>query len=135
MLSPTLPDMTPARSRWPSWLSLLLLWALLWAPLWGQWHGVAHGPHLAHLTAPGQQGLHTAEEALPAAHADDSGHVADADLCQLLDHLSQAERLRASNLHGQAPQLLAQHPVFRAVLGAHRDRWSPVQARAPPELI
>jgi hypothetical protein len=132
--------MSFARSRLPRWFNTLLLGALLWAPLWGQWHGIAHGTrpalsapvewHEGHVFAgPVQDGPRH------EAHVADLGHEADSDLCRVLDHLSQAERLSASCSPGLAPMGTTAPPIFGLAFFSDRDRWSPAQARAPPVLI
>ncbi|WP_143473798.1 DUF2946 family protein [Limnohabitans sp. G3-2] len=132
--------MNSACSRLPRWLNILLLGALLWSPLWGQWHGIAHGTghalsasverHEGHVLAEPGQDEHRHE-----GHLDDLGHDADSDLCRVLDHLSQAERLSASCSPGLAPMGTTAPPIFRLAFSSDRDRWSPAQARAPPVLI
>lgn len=132
--------MSFARSSLPRWLNILLLGALLWAPLWGQWHGIAHGTrqafsvpvewHEGHVLAGPVQDEHRHE-----GHLADLGHEADSDLCSVLDHLSQAERLSASCSPGPAPMGTTAPPIFRLAFSSDRDRWSPAQARAPPVLI
>ena len=135
------------RSRLPRWLNILLVVALLWAPLWGHLHGIEHGiePGTRQaLTAPAE--LHEAHEAHAHAehaqdehrhegHSDALGHEADSDLCRVLDHLAQAERLIASNAPGLAPMVAMAAPLFRADSYFDQHLWSPVQARAPPALI
>jgi len=142
--------MSVARSRLPRWLNVLLLGALLWAPLWGQLHGIGHGldrgseqgtrhaisapagHHDAHALAHAAQ-LH--DEDRHEGHSDPLGHEADADLCRVLDHLSQAERLSTPCPPGQAPSVAMAQPIFRATFPPDQDLWSPAQARAPPVLI
>ena len=135
------------RACLPRWLNILLVVALLWAPLWGQWHGIEHGiePGTRQaLTAPAE--LHEAHEAhAHAEHAQDQhrheghldalGHEADSDLCRVLDHLAQAERLIATNAPGLAPMVAMAAPIFRADYCFDQHLWSPAQARAPPALI
>ena len=135
------------RACLPRWLNILLVVALLWAPLWGYLHGIEHGiepgPRQA-LTAPAE--LHEAHEAHAHAghvqdqhrhegHSDALGHEADSDLCRVLDHLSQAERLIATNAPGLAPMAAMAAPIFRADSCFDQHLWSPAQARAPPALI
>ena len=136
--------MSLPRFRLPRWLNILLVGALLWAPLWGHLHGIAHGfergPRQA-LTASG--GLHevqahaghTQDQQPHEGHSDSLGHEADADLCRVLDHLSQAERLIATNAPGLAPMVAMAAPIFRADSCFDQHLWSPAQARAPPVLI
>jgi hypothetical protein len=132
------------RSRLPRWLNILLVGALLWAPLWGHLHGIAHGFERGHrqaLTASG--GLHeshahaghTHDQHPHEGHSDSLGHEADADLCRVLDHLSQAERLIATNAPGLAPMVAMAALLFRADSCFDQHLWSPAQARAPPALI
>ena len=132
------------RSRLPRWLNILLVGALLWAPLWGHLHGIAHGFERGTrqaLTASG--GLHeshahaayTHDQHPHEGHSDSLGHEADADLCRVLDHLSQAERLIATNAPGLAPMVAMAAPIFRADSCFDQHLWSPAQARAPPALI
>ena len=135
------------RACLPRWLNILLVGALLWAPLWGHLHGIEHGiePGTRQaLTAPA--GLHASHEAHAHAervqdqhrhegHSDALGHEADSDLCRVLDHLAQAERLIASNAPGLAPMVAMAAPLFRADSYFDQHLWSPVQARAPPALI
>jgi hypothetical protein len=70
-----------------------------------------------------------------AGPSDALGHEADADLCRLLDHLSQAERLSAPCSTSLAPWVALVQPIFGVVFSADQDLWSPAQARAPPALI
>ena len=131
------------RSRLPFWLHTLLVAALLWAPLWGQLHTIGHGS--GHVSERGTRHALLSPGELPAAHAqkehrhagpsDALGHEADADLCRLLDHLSQAERLSAPCSPGLAPMVAMAPPIFRVAFSADQDLWSPAQARAPPALI
>ena len=138
------------RAGLPRWLNILLVVALLWAPLWGQWHGIGHGiePGTRQaLTAPAEPNeAHEAHEAHAHAehvqdqhrhegHSDALGHEADPDLCRVLDHLSQAERLSASNAPGLAPMVAMVPPIVRADSYSDQHLWSPAQARAPPALI
>lgn len=127
--------MSSARSSLPRWLNILLLGALLWAPLWGQWHGITHGTRHA-LSAPVEwhEG-HVQDEHRHEGHSADLGHEADSDLCRVLDHLSQVERLSASCSPGLAPMGTTAPPIFRLAFSSGRDRWSLAQARAPPVLI
>ena len=140
--------MSFSRSRLPVWLHTLLVAALLWAPLWGQLHNIGHGSE--HVSERGTRHALLAPGELQAAHAhagqvhgehrhagpsDALGHEADADLCRLLDHLSQAERLSAPCSPGIAPMVATKPPIFRVAFSADPDLWSPAQARAPPALI
>jgi hypothetical protein len=136
--------MSLPRSRLPRWLNSLLVGALLWAPLWGHLHGIEHGFERGTrqaLTAPG--GLHevqahaghTQDQHRHEGHSDSLGHEADADLCRVLDHLSQAERLIATNAPGLAPMVAMAAPLFRADSCFDQHLWSPAQARAPPVVI
>jgi hypothetical protein len=132
------------RARLPRWLNILLVGALLWAPLWGHLHGIEHG------IEPGTRQALTTSAGLHEAHAhagrtqdqhrhegpsDSLGHEADSDLCRVLDHLSQAERLFATNAPGLAPMAAMAALIFRAVSYSDQHLWSPAQARAPPALI
>jgi hypothetical protein len=123
------------RACLPRWLNILLVVALLWAPLWGHLHGIEHGiePGTRQaLTAPAEPNeAHEAHE----AHSDALGHEADSDLCRVLDHLSLAERLIASNAPGLAPMVAMAPPIIRADSYSDQHLWSPAQARAPPALI
>jgi hypothetical protein len=132
------------RSRLPSWLSILLVGALLWAPLWGHLHGIEHGFELGNrqaLTAPAGQheahvhAAHTQDQHQHQGHSDSLGHEADSDLCRVLDHLSQAERLIATSAPGLAPMVAMAAPIFRDYSFIDQPLWSPAQARAPPVLI
>jgi hypothetical protein len=132
------------RSRLPRWLNILLVGALLWAPLWGHLHGIAHGFERGNrqaLTAPAGQHeshahtAHTQDQHRHEGHSDSLGHEADSDLCRVLDHLSQAERLIATNAPGLAPMVAMAAPIFRADSCFDQHLWSPAQARAPPALI
>jgi hypothetical protein len=132
------------RSRLPRWLNILLVGALLWAPLWGHLHGIAHGFERGNrqaLTTPAGQyesHAHTAythDQHQHEGHSDSLGHEADSDLCRVLDHLSQAERLIATNAPGLAPMAAMAALIFRAVSYSDQHLWSPAQARAPPALI
>jgi hypothetical protein len=132
------------RSRLPRWLNILLVGALLWAPLWGHLHGIAHGFERGNrqaLTAPAGQHeshahtAHTHDQHQHEGHSDSLGHEADSDLCRVLDHLSQAERLIATNAPGLAPMAAMAALIFRAVSYSDQHLWSPAQARAPPALI
>ena len=132
------------RSRLPRWLNILLVGALLWAPLWGHLHGIAHGFERGNrqaLTASGglheshAHTAHTHDQHPHEGHSDSLGHEADADLCRVLDHLSQAERLIATNAPGLAPMVAMAAPIFRADSCFDQHLWSPAQARAPPALI
>jgi hypothetical protein len=132
------------RARLPRWLNILLVGALLWAPLWGHLHGIGHGfergtrqalsapagLHEAHAHA-----AHTQDQHQHEGHSDSLGHEADADLCRVLDHLAQAERLIAPNAPGLAPMVAMARPIFRADSHSDQHLWSPAQARAPPALI
>ena len=127
-------------ARLPNWLNGLLVAAVLWAPLWGLWHGIEHGPRQAFSSSSGLQEAHVPEDHGHAAHADDGhsdplGHAAKTDLCHILDHLSQAERLTPSNVVGTAPTMATRTPIFRSAFSPGQDLWSPAQARAPPALI
>lgn len=137
-----------SRSRLPIWLHTLLVAALLWAPLWGHLHTIGHGM---------EQGMApTTRQALSVSaggyekhahagdvhddhrhqgHSDALGHEADADLCRVLDHLSQAERLSAPCTPSLAPMVAKESPLFQVAFSADQDLWSPAQARAPPVLI
>jgi hypothetical protein len=134
------------RSRLPVWLHTLLVAALLWAPLWGHLHNIGHG--IEHGLEHGTRHAISAPEGLneslagPAhdehrheGHSDALGHEADADLCRVLDHLSLAERLIASNAPGLAPMVAMAPPIIRADSYSDQHLWSPAQARAPPALI
>jgi hypothetical protein len=132
------------RACLPRWLNILLVVALLWAPLWGQWHGIEHGiePGTRQaLTAPAElheahaHAEHAQDEHRHEGHSDALGHEADSDLCRVLDHLSQAERLIATNAPGLAPMVAMAAPIFRADYCFDQHLWSPAQARAPPALI
>ncbi len=140
--------MSFSRSRLPVWLHTLLVAALLWAPLWGHLHNIGHG--FEHGSERGirqalsvHAGLHQAhapdghvhDEHRHKGHSDALGHEADADLCRLLDHLSQAERLSAPCSPGLAPMEATEPPIFRSTFYPDQDLWSPAQARAPPALI
>ena len=140
--------MSFSRSRLPVWLHTLLMAALLWAPLWGHLHSIGHGnEHVSErgtlhaLLAPGELQAahapdgHVHDEHRHKGHSDALGHEADADLCRLLDHLSQAERLSAPCSPGIAPMVATKPPIFRVAFSADPDLWSPAQARAPPALI
>jgi hypothetical protein len=140
--------MSFSRSRLPVLLHTLLVAALLWAPLWGQLHNIGHGSeHVSErgtrhaLLAPGEwqaahaHAEHVHDEHRHEGHSDALGHEADADLCRLLDHLSQAERLSAPCSPGLAPMLAMAPPIFGVAFPADQDLWSPAQARAPPALI
>jgi hypothetical protein len=132
--------MSFSRSRLPVWLHTLLVAALLWAPLWGQWHGIEHGSgqaisspdvlHEAHAHAGHEQ-----DEQAHEGHSHALGHEADADLCRVLDHLSQAERLSAPCSPSLAPRVAMVPPIFRVAFSPDQDLWSSAQARAPPVLI
>lgn len=142
--------MSSPRSRLPVWLHTLLVAALLWAPLWGQLHDIGHGldhgieqgtrhaisapagHHDAHALA---HAVHLHDEDRHEEHSDPLGHEADADLCRVLDHLSQAERLSTPCPPGLAPSVAMAQPIFRATFYPDQDLWSPAQARAPPALI
>jgi hypothetical protein len=134
------------RSRLPVGLHTLLLAAMLWAPLWGQLHGIGHG--LDHgseqgtrhaISAPaGHHDAHAVQlhdEDWHEGHSGALGHEADADLCRVLDHLSQAERLSAPCAPGLASMVAIAPPIFGVAFSADQDLWSPAQARAPPALI
>jgi hypothetical protein len=134
------------RSRLPVWLHTLLVAALLWAPLWGHLHNIGHG--IEHGLEHGTRHAISAPEGLneslagPAhdehrheGHSDALGHEADADLCRVLDHLSQAERLSAPCSPGLAPRVAMVPPIFRVAFSPDQDLWSSAQARAPPVLI
>ena len=133
------------RSRLPVWLHILLVAALLWAPLWGHLHNIGHGIEhgrdhgtLQAISAP--DGLHEAhapahDEHRHEGHSDALGHEADADLCRVLDHLSQAERLSVPCSPGLAPRVAMVLPIFRVAFSPDQDLWSSAQARAPPVLI
>ena len=136
------------RSRLPVGLHTLLLAALLWAPLWGHLHTIGHGSE--HVSERGTRHALLAPGELQAAHAhagyvhgehrhdgpsDALGHEADADLCRVLDHLSQAERLSAPCAPGLASMVAIAPPIFGVAFSADQDLWSPAQARAPPALI
>jgi hypothetical protein len=132
------------RACLPRWLNILLVVALLWAPLWGQWHGIEHGiePGTRQaLTAPAElheahaHAEHAQDEHRHEGHSDALGHEADSDLCRVLDHLSQAERLIATNAPGLAPMVAMAAPICRADSCFDQHLWSPAQARAPPALI
>ncbi len=142
--------MSSPRSRLPVWLHTLLVAALLWAPLWGLMHGIGHG--LDHgsgqgtwhaISAPtGHHDAHALTHAVQlhdedrhVGHSDPLGHEADADLCRVLDHLSQAERLSPLCPPGLAPSVAMVQPIFRVAFYPDQDLWSPAQARAPPALI
>ncbi|MBP8149474.1 MAG: hypothetical protein KAY21_07120 [Limnohabitans sp.] len=140
--------MSFSRSRLPVWLHTVLVAALLWAPLWGQLHNIGHGSE--HVSERWTRHALSASGELQTAHAhagqvhdehqhegpsDALGHEADADLCRLLDHLSQAERLSAPCSPGIAPMVATKPPIFRVAFSADPDLWSPAQARAPPALI
>ncbi|WP_295502736.1 DUF2946 family protein [Limnohabitans sp. Rim8] len=132
------------RARLPRWLNILLVGALLWAPLWGHLHGIEHGIepgtrqalttsaelHEAHAHA-----LHAQDDHRHEGHSDALGHEADSDLCRVLDHLSHAERLIATNAPGLAPMVAMAALKFRADSHSDQHLWSPAQARAPPALI
>jgi len=131
-------------SRLPRWLSILLVGALLWAPLWGHLHGIEHGFELGNrqaLTAPAGQhethahASHTHDQHQHQGHSDSWGHEADSDLCRVLDHLSQAERLIATSAPGLPPMVAMPGPLPRAESLFDQHLWSPAQARAPPALI
>jgi hypothetical protein len=107
-------------------------------------HGIAHGFERGNrqaLTASG--GLHeshahaayTHDQHQHEGHSDSLDHEADSDLCRVLDHLSQAERLIATNAPGLAPMVAMAAPLFRADSCFEQHLWSPAQARAPPALI
>jgi hypothetical protein len=132
------------RACLPRWLNILLVVALLWAPLWGHLHGIEHGiePGTRQaLTAPAElheahaHAEHAQDEHRHEGHSDALGHEADSDLCRVLDHLSQAERLIATNAPGLAPMVAMAAPIFRADYCFDQHLWSPAQARAPPALI
>ena len=132
------------RSRLPCWLNILLVGALLWAPLWGHLHGIAHGfergNRQAFTTPAGQHEsnahtAHTHDQHQHEGHSDSLGHEVDSDLCRVLDHLSQAERLIATNAPGLAPMVAMAAPIFLADSCFDQHLWSPAQARAPPVLI
>ena len=142
--------MSSPRSPLPVWLHTLLVAALLWAPLWGLLHGIGHG--LDHgieqgtrhaISAPAghhdaqalAHAVHLHDEDRHEGHSDPLGHEADADLCRVLDHLSQAERLSTPCPPGLAPSVAMAQPIFRATFYPDQDLWSPAQARAPPALI
>ena len=127
-------------ARLPNWLNGLLVAAVLWAPLWGLWHGIEHGPRQAFSSSSGLHEAQAHEHHGHAAHADDGhadplGHAAKTDLCHILDHLAQAERLTPSNVVGSAPTMATRTPIFRSAFSPGQDLWSPAQARAPPALI
>ena len=136
------------RSRLPVWLQTLLVAALLWAPLWGHLHNIGHG--IEHrmeagtrhaLFAPAVQhevhahAGHVHDEHRHEGYSEPLGHEADADLCRLLDHLSQAERLSSPYSPSLAPMVAMALPQFRRVFSPDQDLWSPAQARAPPVMI
>ncbi len=136
------------RSRLPIWLHTLLVAALLWAPLWGHLHKIGHGSEQVSergtrhaLLAPGElqaahaHAGHVHDEHRHKGHSDALGHEADADLCRLLDHLSQAERLSTPCSPGLAPKVAMAPPIFFGAFPPDQDLWSPAQARAPPALI
>lgn len=127
--------MSFSRSRLPVWLHTLLVAALLWAPLWGQWHGVAHGTGQALSVPAGLDGARAHQDAVHESHSNALGHEAGADLCRVLDHLSQAERLSAACSPGLAPMGAMALPIFRLVFSPDQDLWSLALARAPPVLI
>ena len=137
--------MSFSRSRLPIWLHTLLVAALLWAPLWGQLHDIGHG--LDHgseqgtrhaISAPaGHHDAHAVQlhdEDRHEGHSDPLGHEADTDLCRVLDHLSQAERLSTTCTPGPAPSVAMAQPIVRATFYPDQGLWSPAQARAPPAL-
>lgn len=137
-----------SRSRLPIWLHTLLVAALLWAPLWGYLHNIGHGIEQGMAPSIRQAlsvsaGLHQAHapdghvhgEHWHKGHSDDLGHEADADLCRVLDHLSQAERLSAPCFTGLALMEATEPPIFRSTFHPDQDLWFPAQARAPPVLI
>lgn len=128
------------RSRLPVWLHTLLVAALLWGPLWGHWHGIEHGSgRTLSAQAKGiEKHVHAERAQNEQAHKGHSpslGHEADTDLCRVLDHLSQAERLGASCSDDPAPIGVTEQPTFRAAVSSDQDLWSSAQARAPPALI
>ena len=123
--------MSFARSRLPTWLNFLLVWALLWAPVWGQWHGIEHSTKLMLSSSEGQHEAHAHQD----ADADPLGHEAGSELCQVLDHLAHADPLSASSTAWSASMVPTQAPVFRLAFSPDRVLWSPAQARAPPALI
>ena len=142
--------MSSPRSRLPVWLHTLLVAALLWAPLWGQLHGIGHGldhgieqgtghaisaPAGHHAAQALAHAVHLHDEDRHEGHSDPLGHEADADLCRVLDHLSQAERLSTPCPPGLAPSVAMAQPIFWATFYPDQDLWSPAQARAPPALI
>ncbi len=144
--------MSFSRSRLPVWLHTLLVAALLWAPLWGHLHGIGHGTEhgIEHDIERGTRQTMSASAALHEAHAnagqlhdehrhvghsDPLGHEAGADMCRVLDHLSQAERLSAPCSPGLAPKVAMALPLFRVAFSPDQDLWSSAQARAPPVLI
>ena len=138
--------MSFSRSRLPVWLHILLVAALLWAPLWGHLHNIGHGIEhgrdhgtLQAISAPdGQHEAHAGpahDEHRHEGYSDALGHEADADLCRVLDHLSQAERLSAPCSPGLAPRVAMAPPIFGVAFSPDQGLWSPAQARAPPALI
>ncbi|PUE47786.1 DUF2946 family protein [Limnohabitans sp. 2KL-51] len=138
--------MSFSRSRLPVWLHTLLVAALLWAPLWGHLHNIGHGIEhgrdhgtLQAISAPdGLDEAHAGpahDEHRHEGHSDALGHEVDADLCRVLDHLSQAERLSATCSPGLAPRVAMVPPIFRVAFSPDQDLWSSAQARAPPVLI
>lgn len=137
-----------SRLRLPIWLHTLLVAALLWAPLWGHLHNIGHGIEQGMAPSTWQAlsvsaGLHQAHapdghvhgEHRHKGHSDDLGHEVDADLCRVLDHLSQAERLSAPCTPSLAPMVAKESPIFRVAFSTDQELWSPAQARAPPVLI
>ena len=127
--------MSFTRSRLPNWLSFLLVWALLWTPLWAHWHRIAHSTPQGVSAPIGIHEAHTGEDVQAASEPALGGHAAGSELCQVLDHLAHAERLRASTSAWSAPRVPAQAPVFQFAISVDQDLWSPAQARAPPVLI
>ena len=134
------------RACLPRWLNILLVVALLWAPLWGHLHGIEHGIEpgtrqalTEAISAPdGLDEAHAGpahDEHRHEGHSDALGHEVDADLCRVLDHLSQAERLSATCSPGLAPRVAMVPPIFRVAFSPDQDLWSSAQARAPPVLI
>jgi hypothetical protein len=126
------------------WLNILLVGALLWAPLWGHLHGIGHGFERGNrqaLTVPSElheshaHAAHTQDQHQHEGHSDHLGHEADSDLCRVLDHLAQAERLIETKAPGLAPMVAMAAHIFRADSSFDQHRWSPAQARAPPALI
>ena len=136
--------MSLPRSRLPLWLNTLLVGALLWAPIWGQWHGIEHGikpgTRQALTTSAGlheahEHVVHAQDEHRHEGHSDSLGHEADSDLCRVLDHLSQAERVIATSAPGFPPMVAMPGHLPRADSLFDQHLWFPAQARAPPALI